>query len=220
MGTPKNRVVAWSSAASAAAVRIEAGQEDGRSPGQQGAVDADGQAVGVEDREAVDQAVLSRPPPRQRHRLRGRQQVPVPEHRTLRDAGGTRGEADQRGVVGVGGVDRTRVAVGKVEVGSGHHDRPGGGPAHPLGLVGAVDDGGGGPDITDDVAQLPLRVGGIGRHHHQSGPQRPDVGHQRRHRRRCRPHHPVPGHQAGGAEPPGGPTGGLLELARAPPAAG
>ena len=77
-----------------------------------------------------------------------------------------------------------------------------------------------GLDVGDDVGQLPLRVRGVGRHHHQAGPEGPDVGHQGGHRRRGRPHHPVPGHQARPPEPAGGPAGGLVEFAGAPPPAG
>ena len=192
VGTPKKRVTAWSSRGPGHDGRIEAGQEDRRRPGQQGAVDADAQAVGVEDRQAVDQAVLGGPPPRRGHRLRGGQKVPVREHCTLGDAGGPRGEADQGGIVGCRLVDRPRVTVGEVQVRPGHHDRPGRGPPHPLGLVGPVDDGRGSPGVGDDVRQLPLRVRRVGRYHHQAGAQRPDVGHQGRHRRPGRPHHPVP----------------------------
>ena len=47
------------------------------------------------------------------------------EHRPLGRAGGPRGEADERRVVRAGRVERSRVAVGQVEAGTGDHDRPG-----------------------------------------------------------------------------------------------
>ena len=198
--------------------RVEAREQHGRGTGQEGPVGADAQPVGVEHREAVDQAVLRRPAPGQHHRRRGGQQVGVPEHRPLGQSGRPGGEADQGRVVGGGPVEPRHLAVRQLQ---GRRRDQGRAPrrlGHPASPLRVVDDDGRRPHVGGDVGQLGPGVGGVGRHHHQAGPQGADMGHQGGDRGAGRPDHPVPGHQAGPRQPPGRPTGGLVELGRRPPA--
>ena len=149
VGTPKNSDARSASRRVGHRGRVEAGEQHGRGPGQQGAVDADAQPVGVEDGQAVDQPVVGRPPPGDPHRLGGGQQVPVAEHRALGCTGGARGVADEGRVV------RARPRRAGPGSASGRStsgaDAPAIGPAeaapHPLRLVGALDDGGGRADV-------------------------------------------------------------------------
>ena len=88
VGTPKNSEARWSVGGVGHTTRVEAGEEHRRAPGQQGAVDAHAQAVGVEDGQAVDQPVVGTPPPGGGDRHGGGQQVPVAQHGALGRAGG------------------------------------------------------------------------------------------------------------------------------------
>ena len=118
--------------------RVEAGEQHGRRAGQQGAVDADAQSVGVEHGQAVDQPVVRAPSARPAVTdSAGGQQVPVAEHGPLGCAGGPRGVADEGRVVGRRQRQRPGVAVGQVDVGADHHHRAGRGPPHPVRLLGA-----------------------------------------------------------------------------------
>ena len=199
---------------------IESGQQHRRPAGQQGAVGADGQAVGVEERQAVHEPVVGRPPPGHLQRLRGGQQVAVAEDRALGRPGGPRRETDQGRVVGRGTVHEPRLGVGEVECRPGHDERRRDRTAHPGGLLAALHDGRGRSHVGDDLGELPLRVGRVGRDHHQPGPEGTHMGDQRVDRGARRPDDTVPGHEPGGLQPPRGTAGGRIELPGRAPAAG
>ena len=77
------------------------------------------------------------------HRLRPGQQVPVTQHRSLGRRRGPRGETDQGGVAGGGGVERSRLGVGEVHLDPEHHDGSHRGRWGPVALNRrSLDDGG------------------------------------------------------------------------------
>ena len=83
-------------------VGVEAREQDRRRAAQQRAVEADAEAVHVEERQREHQPVAGGPAPREPERLAARQQVAVREHGALGRAGGARRVAEQREVVGLG----------------------------------------------------------------------------------------------------------------------
>ena len=200
-------------------VRFEAGEQNGRGAGQQGAVDAHAQSVGMEHGQGMDQAVVGLPAPGHPHRLGGGQQVPVPQDGSLRCTGRARRVADEGRVIRSRLVKGTGVGIGQVDVGVDDLHRTSRGPSHPVRLLGAVDDGGNRAGVEHHVGELALGVGHVGRDHHQPGPQGGDVGHQRRNRRGSGPHHPISWHQSGTSQSSGHLPGGRLELAGGPPPA-
>ena len=219
VGTPKNMEARFGQGRIGHRRRVEAGQQHGRGPGQEGAVDADTQAVGVEDGQAVDQPVVRGPPPGDPHRLGGGQQVPVTEHRPLRGTGGARRVADEGGRIGIrprrAGRARPRGDRRPGPPRRRRAKRPA--PTRPGPIVRRWRQPGG---HRHDVDQLTPGVGRIGRDHHQPGPQSSHVGREGSHRRGGRPQHPVPRLQAGRAEAAGDPAGRRVELPGRPPARG
>ena len=197
---------------------LEPGQQHGRRPGQQGAVQADPEAVDVEQGQGQDQPVVRLPAPGQAQRLGAGQQVPVGQHGPLGGAGGARGVAEQGRVARAGGVQRRRVAVGQADLGPGDQQVAAGGTPRPAAPVRVVDHGRPRPGVADDVGHLALPVGGVDRHHHQAHAQGAEVGHDQVHGGGRADQHPVPGGQPGPPQPPGHPGRGRLQLAPRPPA--
>ena len=106
VGTPKNSVAPWRPRRRARRPRSKPGEQDGRRPGQQRAVQADAQPVHVEQRQGTGPAgpsAVHRQASAQR--LAARQQVAVGEHRPLRRAGGARRVREEGRVVGSDGVE-------------------------------------------------------------------------------------------------------------------
>ncbi len=100
------------------------------------------------------------------------------EHGALGVTGGPRGVADEGGVIGSDGVQSDGLAVGQTHIRADHQDRPARSLPDPLRLVGAFDDGGSRANVGHDMDQLALGIGGVGRDHHQPGPERTHVGDQ------------------------------------------
>ena len=147
--------------------------------------------------------------------------MPLPQEGALRRAGRPRRHADEGRVIGadpVDGLDR-RPGRGQIDANVGHHNRPGQRPPHPAGGLLPIEDGSPRPGADHHGGELRLGVGGVGRHHHQAGPQAGHVGHERIHRRGRGPQDPVAGLEPGAQQPPGYPTGGLLEGGVGPPSA-
>ncbi len=133
VGTPKNSVASCSAAASSTPSTVEPREQDGRCAGQQRPVQAVAEAVGVEQREGEDEAVLGRPPPGPLQRLAVGQQVAVGQRGALGRPGRARRVAEVGEVVGSDGVERRRGSVGQVDLGADDHDVGTPGGAAPIG---------------------------------------------------------------------------------------
>ena len=94
-------------------LRIEAALQQQRRPRQQAAVDADAQAVHVEEGEAEDQRVVRPPVPGSAHRLGTGQEVAVREEHTLGGARGAGRERQQGDVVRCRHVELGRLVFGE-----------------------------------------------------------------------------------------------------------
>ena len=90
-------------------VGVEARLEDHRRPGGQRDVHRDEQAVGMEDRQRVDQHVVGAEAPQLGERQRVGREIVVGQHRALRAPGGPRGVEDGGEIVGAAR-DRRQVA--------------------------------------------------------------------------------------------------------------
>jgi hypothetical protein len=89
-------------------VHVEAGQEDHLAAVQEGAVERDEEPVDVKDRQSVEQHVARHEAPQLVQRARVALQIAVAQHRPLGAAGGARGVADGRDVVGADRRDLVR----------------------------------------------------------------------------------------------------------------
>ena len=83
VGTPNSIVAWWRCAASSTASGVKRGTMSRRRTCEQRAVDADAEAVHVEQRQREHQAVVARPPPRDARRFHARQRVAVARHPPL-----------------------------------------------------------------------------------------------------------------------------------------
>ncbi len=190
-------------------VRIEAVVEHGARAGDEGAVQADAQAVHVVERQGEHEAVVGLPAPRQAHRLGRGQQVGVGQRDALRRARRARGVHEQGAVVRRrrGRSRRRRRATGgRSSVGS-TTTAPGtvsaDGPAdHRL-----VADRRHRSGIGGDRPHLALGVRAVDQQRRGPGAQHADVGDDVVHRRGAGHQHPVAGATrrrragAGGAAP-------------------
>ena len=171
--------------------RIEFRQEDHRGAGEQGDVARHEQAMGVIDRQRVDQHVLVREAPVVDQAVGVRRQIVVRQHRALGTAGGARGVED-RGKIVIGARDgrKRRIGLGggigqrSLAVGPKRFDfclHLGRDRADAVRLRGVAHDqrrlG-----VGDEVVEFVERVGGVERQIHRARAHGRKIQHQRRHR--------------------------------------
>ncbi len=187
-------------------VGIELRQKDHRAAGQQHDVGCDEQAVGMKDRQGMQQHVIGREVPVVDQHLGIRGEVAVAQHRALRPPGRAGSVEDRGEVFGaprhIGELRRQPGRLGRqaavallpqraADAGAQpRHQR-----RHRLAVLRPADNQ---PrfGIADEVLDLGQRIGGVERQEHRAGPQTGEVEDQGFRRFVDLHRHPVAGHDA------------------------
>ena len=201
-------------------IGFEPRQQDRRRTHEQGAVQPDAEAVHVEERQGEHETIVGGPAPGDPHRFAARQDVAVGEHGALGRAGGPRRVAEHGEVVGFGGIEHRRLAVGEIDRGAHDDERTVGRRGEQRGAGVVVDHAGRGFAVADDVTDLAGQVGAVHRYDHQAESQRSDVGDHELDGGRRAHDDPIAGSQAGARVAAGDRARAQIELGVHEPTAG
>ena len=221
VGTPKKSVACVALHRVEHRVGIEARQQQRRRARLERAVQRHAEAVHVEERQRVHEAVVGRPAPGEAQRLGGGVQVAVREQRPLRPPGGARGVGEQRGRLGRDAVERGHRAVAparaRARARAARDRAPRAARRAPSSSTSAAR----GRASAEQLRELGGPVGGVRGQHDEAEPQAGDVGHRERERARRAHEHALARAQARRVRgaPPRAPTPPRAGPTRAAPPA-